>query len=256
MSPRDPSSVSPGVLMLLNNQEILAEQLSKLTEIVCDLKIGSRSSSKASSRRSSDASSRRSSKGRTTGQEQLSDVKMDDYDDSITRPFVDNDDFYHIFDRYIQNSGATPNVKRSRRVLENANKFREIAESQLCDFCDPSTLDEIRARLLSLSDDQTVDLYITLSKRYKGERSEGKNTALPSHQEKVVQTRTASFRTDIQGPDDGPDAEVDTPRREKRKALQTPGPRRLMRGRNVVHDSEEEEEEEEEESGITDEDFL
>ncbi|KAG5750236.1 hypothetical protein H9Q70_007106 [Fusarium xylarioides] len=257
MSPRDPSPVSPGILMLLNNQEILAEQLSKLTEVVCDLKIGPRSSSKASSRRSSDASSRRSSKGRT-GQEQASDVDMGEHDDTITRSFVDNDDFYHIFEGYIQNSRATPNVKRSRRVLENANKFRAVAEAQLCDFWDLSTLDEIRDRLLSLDDEQVVDLYITLSKRLKDEKSEGKKTALPSHQAKVVQTRTASFRTDIQGLDDGPSAEVDTPRREKRKAPQTPGPRRLMRGRNVVHDSddeEEEEEEEEEESGITDEGF-
>ncbi|KAF5714240.1 hypothetical protein FMUND_7570 [Fusarium mundagurra] len=175
MSPRDPSSVSPGILMLLNNQEI--------------------------------------------------------------------------------NSRVTPNVKRSRHILENTNKFREVAEAQLCDFWDFSTLDEISGRLLSLNNEQVVDLYITLGKRLKDEKSEGKKTALPSHQEKVVQTRTASFRTNIQGLDDGPSAEVDTPPREKRKAPQTPGHRRLMRGRNVVHDSEEEEEEEEE-SGITDEGFL
>lgn len=159
MSPRDPSSVSPGILMLLNNQEIvspsnafffirsqsnnklkLAEQLSKLTEIVSDLKIGPRSSSKASSRRSSDASSRRSSKGRANGQEQPSDVEMEDHDDTITRSFVDDDDFYHIFERYIQNSGATPNVKLSKRVLDNANNFREAADAQISESWDLSTL--------------------------------------------------------------------------------------------------------------------
>ncbi|KAF5695296.1 hypothetical protein FGLOB1_14049, partial [Fusarium globosum] len=233
MSPRDPSSVSPGILMLLNNQEILAEQLSKLTEIVSDLKIGPRSSSKASSRRSSDASSRRSSKGRANGQEQPSDVEMEDHDDTITRSFVDDDDFYHIFERYIQNSGATPNVKRSKRVLENANNFREAADAQISESWDLSTLDEIRARLSSLSDEQIVGVYLTLSKRYKCEKSEGKKAALPYQREKVVQTRTASFRTDIQGPDDGPSADVDTPSREKRKAPQTPAPYRFMRGRKV-----------------------
>lgn len=91
-----------------------------------------------------------------------------------------------------------------------------------------------------MSDEQIVDVYLTLSKRYKCEKSEGKKAALPSQREKVVQTRTASFRTDIQGPDDGPSAEVDTPSREKRKAPQTPAPRRFMRGRQVVRDSEEE----------------
>ncbi|KAF4961639.1 hypothetical protein FGADI_2 [Fusarium gaditjirri] len=133
MSPRDPSYVS-GILMLLNNQEILAEQLSKLTEIVSDVKIGSRSSSKSSSRRSSDVSSRRSSRGKACGQEQPSDAEMDDYDDSITWSFVNDDDFYHIIERYIQNSGITPNVKRIKCVLDNANKFREAAEAQLLIF--------------------------------------------------------------------------------------------------------------------------
>jgi hypothetical protein len=95
---------------------------------------------------------------------------------------VNNDDFCIIFESFIKKSRRRPNVKQGINTSENAEKFHEDAEDQLKTTWDPETLGkslfslssnilidviqgEILARLVSLNDDQTVQLYIALSKR-------------------------------------------------------------------------------------------
>ncbi|KAM0222999.1 hypothetical protein ACHAQD_003729 [Fusarium lateritium] len=167
---RDASSTSPALIALLNNTAILSNQISKLTEMVLDMKVGPRSrrSSDGSSRVSSDGSSRRSSNSRAADD---GDSEPDE-DTVAVKSFVDNDDFFTIFESFIQNSRQQPNVKQGVNTRANGEKFREAAQDQLKTTWDPVTLvytetpqDEILARLVPLNDDQILQLYNRLSKR-------------------------------------------------------------------------------------------
>ncbi|KAM0264659.1 hypothetical protein ACHAPA_008173 [Fusarium lateritium] len=160
---RDASSTSPALIALLNNTAILSNQISKLTEMVLDMKVGPRSrrSSDGSSRVSSDGSSRRSSNSRAADD---GDSEPDE-DTVAVKSFVDNDDFFTIFESFIQNNRQQPNVKQGVNTRANGEKFREAAQDQLKTTWDPVTLDEILARLVPLNDDQILQLYNRLSKR-------------------------------------------------------------------------------------------
>lgn len=97
---------------------------------------------------------------------------------------MNNDEFFIISESFIQTSRRRPNVKQGVNTSENAEKFREDAEDQLKSTWDPEALckslfslsrnilidapqGEMLARLVSLNDDQTVQLYIALSKRLR-----------------------------------------------------------------------------------------
>ncbi|KAF5023261.1 hypothetical protein F66182_4673 [Fusarium sp. NRRL 66182] len=232
----DMAFVGPDLLLIMNNLEVMSGQISKLTEMVANAKIGPRSSN-ASSRRSSNASSRRSSYAKSAA-----DVEGEENDTSTAvDSLTGNEDFYSIFEAFITDKKYTTNVKRTKNTPARADEFREVAVAQIKDLWDPETLDDMVTTLRSLDADQLVDLYIGLGKQYRAKKHVGK--------EKEVQTVTDSFRTDIQETAPVPGAnrentqstEPNTPRRpEKRKAPKTPAPRRHIRGRNVVEDSDDE----------------
>jgi hypothetical protein len=97
--------------------------------MVGDMKFGPRSrrSSNASSGRSSDASSRRSSQSQAADD---GDNEADE-DTVAVQPFVYDDDFFKIFESFIQNNRQQPNVKQGVNTSGNAEKFRQDAQDQL-----------------------------------------------------------------------------------------------------------------------------
>ncbi|KAF4967844.1 hypothetical protein FSARC_4679 [Fusarium sarcochroum] len=199
---RDTSGLTHKDAVMLNNLEFLSKQVSMMTEMLANAKVGPRSS-KASSRRSSDvsASSRRSSRA---GEAE------DDAGHEVIQSFVTNN-FYFIFESFISTRKHTPCVKRTKNTLAGAKKFRDIAVDQVKDLWAPEAVDEMCARLQSLEEGQLVELYIGLSKRHREEKSKGKT--------KQVATVTASFTTNAER-EESQETEVNTPRgiSSKRKA--------------------------------------
>lgn len=68
----------------------------------------------------------------------------------------------------------------------------------------------------TLTEASTMDLYVLLSKRHRDERKKGKANAACDNddQQRVVQTRSASFRTNVQSDrDDSQSTEANTPRK-------------------------------------------
>ncbi|SPJ81723.1 uncharacterized protein FTOL_09128 [Fusarium torulosum] len=88
-----------------------------------------------------------------------------DGDTVAVKPFVDDDDFFSIFESFIKNNRQQPNVKQGVNTGDNAEKFRQDAQDQLKTAWDPETLDKILPRLVSLNNDQIVQFYIALRKR-------------------------------------------------------------------------------------------
>ncbi|KAF5707808.1 hypothetical protein FMUND_10907 [Fusarium mundagurra] len=174
------SSASPALVALLNNQECmkLSHQVSKLTEMVADLKVGPRSISmppSASSRKSRDS------------------------------------DILTIFEAFVSETGIPINVRKGKKTLEYGGKFRNAAIEMMKESWDPETLDESIARLLSLEDHDIIRLYNGMSIKHREQKAQGKG------KKTLVQTRTESFQTAIDGGDITPHRQG-----EKRKAPKTP----------------------------------
>ncbi|KAH7248522.1 uncharacterized protein BKA55DRAFT_738728 [Fusarium redolens] len=152
-------SASPALIALLNNQEYLSMQVSKLTEMVAELKVGPRS-------RRSSASSRKSG------------------DSDVTNIITTNEAADALNHQPI-------NVRRGKKTLEYGRKFQDAAGEMLKESWNPETLDDTLARLQSLEDHQVIRLYNGLSQKFRDQKAQGKKD--------IVQTRTESFQTDIKG---------------------------------------------------------
>lgn len=63
-----------------------------------------------------------------------------DGDTVAVKPFVDDDDFFSIFESFIKNNRQQPNVKQGANTSDNAEKFRQDAQDQLKTAWDPETL--------------------------------------------------------------------------------------------------------------------
>ncbi|CCT63569.1 uncharacterized protein FFUJ_05287 [Fusarium fujikuroi IMI 58289] len=189
MTLENPSSASPALIALLDSQEYLSNQVSKLTEMVADLKVGPRSRrSSASSRKSGD-----------------SDV-TNPIENEAVDSFIEDEDILTIFGAFVAETG---------HPLNYGGKFRDAAVDRIKASWDPDTLDEVIARLLSLEDHDVIRLYTGLSAQHRERKAGGKG------KKSAVQTRTESFQTAIDGEDTTPHG-----RGEKRKAPKTPARRR------------------------------
>ncbi|SCV58726.1 uncharacterized protein FFB14_15798 [Fusarium fujikuroi] len=168
MTFENPSSTSPALIALLNNQGYLSNQVSKLTEMVADLKVGPRS-------RRSSASSRKSGDSDVTN---LIENEAADF-------FIEDVLMLTIFGAFVAETGHPLNVRKDKRTLEYGGK-------------DPDTLDEVIARLLSLEDHDVIRLYTGLIAQHRERKTGGKG------KKSAVQTRTESFQTAIDGEDTTP----------------------------------------------------
>ncbi|KAF5711148.1 hypothetical protein FGLOB1_5158 [Fusarium globosum] len=146
----------------------LSNQVSKLTEMVADLKVGPRSSrSSASSRKSGDSD--------------VTNLIENEAADFL----IEDEDILTIFGAFVTETGHPLNVRKDKRTLEYGGKFRDAAVNKIKASWDPETLDEVIARLLSLEDHDVIRLYTGLSAQH-------------------LQTRTESFQAAIDGEDTTP----------------------------------------------------
>ncbi|KAG5764057.1 hypothetical protein H9Q72_007872 [Fusarium xylarioides] len=189
----DLSSASPALTALLNNQEYLSHQVSKLTEMVADLKVGPRS-------RRSSASSHKSGDSDVTNFIENEAVDSFIADDNLT-----------IFEAFVSETGTPINVRKGKKTLEHGGKFRNAAIEMMRESWNPETLDETIARLVSLDDHDITRLYNGMSIKHREQKAQGKG------KKTLVQTRTESFQTAIDGEDITPHR-----RGGKRKAPKTP----------------------------------
>ncbi|CVL12152.1 uncharacterized protein FPRN_02097 [Fusarium proliferatum] len=152
MTLENPSSASPALIALLNNQECISNQVSKLTEMVADLKAGPRS-------RRSSASSRKSGDSDVTN---LIENEAADF-------FIGDEDILTIFGAFVAETG---------HPLNYGGKFRGAAVDKIKASWDPDTLEEVIARLLSLEDHDVIRLYTGLSAQHR-ERKAGARERSP-----------------------------------------------------------------------------
>ncbi|KAF4950822.1 hypothetical protein FGADI_7913 [Fusarium gaditjirri] len=144
MTLQDVSSASPALIALLNNQEYmkLSNQVSKLTKMVADLKVGPRSRrSSASSRKSCDSD--------------ITNLIKNEAVDS----FIEDDDILTIFETFITETGQSTNIRKGKKTLEYGEKFRDAAVDMIKKSWNPDTLDETIARLISFEDHEIIRLY-------------------------------------------------------------------------------------------------
>ncbi|CAJ0551269.1 Ff.00g111990.m01.CDS01 [Fusarium sp. VM40] len=115
-------------------------------------------------------------------------------------------------------------MKRTKNTKALAIAFINAAKESLSKALDDENTAAINGCLAELDDSEMTDVFIALSKRYRSNKSSGKN----------VTTVTESFDTQV-GDDNGgsQSTQIDTPRRIRSHAFpKTPG-----RCRNVVLDS-------------------
>ncbi|KAF4458195.1 hypothetical protein F53441_46 [Fusarium austroafricanum] len=156
---KDVSPLSPGAVPLLNNQTILSNQVAKVTEKVDELKVGPRS------RRSSDTRS-------------VFFYANKDENREAIHYFVCNDRFFSIFESFIRDTHlSTTDIYPGKQTVEYSKAFRDTAKNKLKETWDPVTLDDILARLLSLTDYQLLTVYTGLSKKYRVHNRRRKRTA-------------------------------------------------------------------------------
>ncbi|PNP61321.1 hypothetical protein FNYG_14007 [Fusarium nygamai] len=102
------------------------------------------------------------------------------------------------------------NIRKGKKTLEYRGKFRDAAVDKMKESWNLETLDEIIARLRSLEDHDITRLYNGLSVKHRERKAQRKG------KKAVVQTRTESFQTAIDGEDTTPHH-----RGEMRKAPKT-----------------------------------
>ncbi|KAF5611386.1 uncharacterized protein FSUBG_2217 [Fusarium subglutinans] len=161
--------------------------------MVADLKVGPRS-------RRSSASSRKS------GVSDITNLIENEAVDS----FIADEDILTMFQAFLAETGIPINIRKGKKPLEYGGRFRDAAIDMMKESWNPDTLDEAIARLLALEDHDIIRLYNGLSVKHRDQKAQGKG------KKAVVQTRTESFQTAIDGKDT-----ITHRRGEKRKAPRT-----------------------------------
>lgn len=104
----------------------LSNQVSKLTEMVADLKVGPRS-------RRSSASSRKSGDSDVTNliENEAADI------------FIEDEDILTIFGAFVAETGHPLNVRKDKKTLEYGGKFRDAAVDKIKASWDPDTFGKL-----------------------------------------------------------------------------------------------------------------
>ncbi|KAF5661877.1 hypothetical protein FCIRC_11680 [Fusarium circinatum] len=181
--------------------------------MVADLKVGPRS-------RRSSASSRKS------GDSDITNLIEDEAADS----FIANDDVLTIFQAFLTATGIPINVRKVKKTLEYGGRFRDEAIDMMKESWNPDTLGKRNRRSPCRARRPRHHATLQrLERKHRDQKAQGKG------KKAVVQTRTESFHTAIDGDT--------TPHRqgEKRNAQKTPATRRQWVNPFLVSDGENEE---------------
>ncbi|KAK7415680.1 hypothetical protein QQX98_005714 [Neonectria punicea] len=133
------------------------------------------------------ASSRRSFLGKE-GASTMEGEEPEGSEQALTKILEETDFIYQIFEAFLLSSGKTPLVTRSKNIQASSDTFEAFANREIPDFAEAGRAEALLNLFMTLNKDHAVDLYVTMSKKYKAERCMGK---------KVVKTVTKSFQTDV-----------------------------------------------------------
>ncbi|KAF5625085.1 hypothetical protein F52700_9460 [Fusarium sp. NRRL 52700] len=171
----------------------LSNQVSKLTDMVADLKVGPRS-------RRSSASTRKS------GDSDITNPVENEAVDS----FLDEDNVLIIFQAFVAETGIPINILKGKKTLQYGGRFCNAAIDMMKESWNPDTRDGTISLLLTLEDHDIIRLYNGLNLKYLDRKAQAKG------KKAVVQTRTQSFQTAVDG-----EHTTSHRRGEKRKAPRT-----------------------------------
>ncbi|KAK7432427.1 hypothetical protein QQZ08_000990 [Neonectria magnoliae] len=109
--------------------------------------------------------------------------------EQVLAKIVEDTDFiYQMFEAFLLSSGKDPLVTRSKNIQANSGALEAFCKHEIPDFAETERAEALLNLFATLNKNHAVDLYVTVSKNYKTEKSTGK---------KAVKTVTKSFQTDV-----------------------------------------------------------